>query len=144
MNDLRFAFRQLIKNPGFTIVATLALALGIGANTAIFSVVNTVLLRQLPYHHADRLIDIFSTDPNGNRDALSVPDFEEYQQMQSLEDLAGFQSQSVNITGGERPDRVRGAFVSTNFFKVFNLKPVIGRTLAEGEDKPGAAKVVVV
>ena len=144
MNDLRFAIRQLVKNPAFTVIAALAFALGIGANTAIFSVVNAVLLRQLPYHNADRLIDIFSMDPTGNRDAMSVPEYEEYQQMQSIEDLAGFQSQSVNVTGGERPDRVRGAFVSANFFKVFNLQPVIGRTLAEGEDKPGAAKLAVV
>jgi len=86
-----------------------------------------------------------TNDPSGDRDGLSSPEFQDYQtQMKSLEDLAAFQSQSVNLTGGERPDRVRGAFVSTNFFKVFNLSPVIGRTFVEGEDRQGAEKLAVV
>lgn len=144
MNDLRFALRQLLKNPGFTVIAAITLALGIGANTAIFSVVNSILLRALPYHNADRLIDIFSIDPAGGRDVISVAELKELQQLRSFEDLAGFQSQSVNVTGGERPDRVRGAFVSANFFKVFNLAPIVGRTMRSGEDEPGAEKIVVV
>ena len=119
--------------------------LGIGANTAIFSVINAVLLQPLPYYHSDRLIDLFSLDPAGGRDGLSMAEFQDLRaQVHSLEDLAGFQSQSVNLTGGERPERVRGAFVSTNFFKVFQLTPVLGRTLVAGEDQPDAAKVVVV
>ncbi len=145
LSDFKFALRMLAKKPGFACVAIATLALGIGANTAIFSVIDAVLLRALPYHNADRLIDIFSIDPNGERDGLSVPELHALQtQMHSLEDLAGYQSQSVNITGGERPDRVRGSFVSANFFRVFNLTPRIGRTLNEGEDKPGAEHVAVV
>ncbi|PYI94475.1 MAG: permease [Verrucomicrobia bacterium] len=143
--DLRYALRQLLKSPGFTAVAILTLALGIGANTAIFSVVDAVLLRALPYHNSTRLIDLFSINPTGDRDSLSMAEFEDFRkQMRSLEDLAGFQSQSINLTGGERPDRIRGAFVSSNFFEVFHLAPVLGRTLAPGEDQPGAAKVAVV
>ncbi len=143
--DLRYAFRQLLKSPGFTAVAILTLALGIGANTAIFSVVDAVLLRAIPYHDGARLIDLWALDPNGDRDGLSMLELRELRaQMQSVEGLAGVQSQSVNVTGVDRPDRVRGAFVSANFFQVFHLTPLRGRTLAEGEDQPGAAKVAVV
>ena len=143
--DLKYAWRILLKNPGFAGIVILTLALGIGANSAIFSVIDAVLLRPLPYHNAERLIDIFSLDPNGERDSLSIPEFQTYRsEMQTLDDLAAFQSQSVNITGGERPDRIRGAFVSANFFDVFNLRPVFGRTLLENEDKPGAQRVAVV
>ena len=77
MNDLRFAFRQLLKSPGFTFVAVLSLSLGIGANTAIFSVINSVLFRPLPYYHSDRLIDFFSLDPAGGRDGLSMAEFQD-------------------------------------------------------------------
>jgi putative ABC transport system permease protein len=143
--DFRYALRQLIKAPGFTFVAVLTLALGIGANTAVFSVVDAVLLRALPYQNPERLIDIFSTNPTGDRDGISILEFDDLRaQVRSLEDLAAFQSQSVNLTGGERPDRIRGAFVSANFFEVFQLNPVLGRTLTKGEDQPGAPKVAVV
>src|SRR4051812_8227423 len=143
--DLRYALRRLLQQPGFTIVAILTLALGIGANSAIFSVVDAVLLRPLPYHDGDRLIDIFSSSPSGGRDEISVAEWQDLRgQMHSVEDLAAFQSQSVNLTGGDRPTRVRGAFVSANFFNVFQLTPIVGRTFAEGEDGPGGAKLVVI
>ena len=145
ITDLRYALRQLLKSPGFTVVAILTLALGIGANTAVFSVVDAVLLRSLPYHNSERLIDIASTNPAGDRDGMSIPEFEDLRsQLRSLEDLTAFQSQSVNITGGERPDRIRGAFVAANFFEVFHLNPVLGRTLAKGEDQPGGPRIAVV
>ncbi len=145
LQDLRYGVRMLAKKPMFSIIAVLTLALGIGANTAIFSVVNAVLLRALPYHNSGQLIALASTSSSGDRDGLSVPELQDYQaQMQSLEDLTGFQSQSVNVTGGDRPDRVRGAFVTANFFKVFNLPPVIGRTFAAGEDRQGGEKLAVV
>src|ERR1041385_6158753 len=143
--DLRFAIRTLVKKPLFTIVAIATLALSIGANTAIFSVVNAVLLRALPYHNADRLVVLSTNSGGGNIDGLSVPEAEDYRaQMSSLEDLAFFQSQSVNLTGTERPDRVRGAFVSANYFRVFNLNPIIGRTFADGEDRQGGPRLAVV
>ena len=143
--DLSYGIRMLAKKPLFSIIAVITLALGIGANTAIFSVVNAVLLRALPYHNSDRLIALSTVSSGGDREGLSVPEFQDYQaQMRSLEDLTGFQSQSVNLTGGERPDRVRGAFVTSNFFKVFNLPPLIGRTFAEGEDRQGGEKLAVV
>ena len=143
--DLRYGARMLMKKPGFTLIAVITLALGIGANTAIFSVVNAALIRALPYHNPERLILLFATSADGQRDTLSIQEMEEFKsQSQSLEDLTGFLSQSVNLTGSERPDRVRGAYVAANFFQVFNLSPVVGRTFAAGEDRPGAEKVVVV
>jgi putative ABC transport system permease protein len=145
IHDFRFALRQLLKAPAFSAVAIVTLALGIGANTAVFSVVDAVLLRALPYHNAGRFIDLFTTTPAGDLDAVSVSEFEELrEQMRSVEDLTAFQSQSVNLTGGERPDRIRGAFVAANFFEVFHLSPMVGRVLAKGEDQPGAAKIAVV
>jgi predicted permease len=145
LQDLRYGVRMLTKKPVFSIIAVITLALGIGANTAIFSVINAVLLRALPYHNATQLVALSSTSSSGDRDGLSIPETQDFQaRMQSLEDLAAFQSQSVNVTGGERPDRVRGAFVSANFFKVFNLNPVVGRTFVDGEDRQGAVKLAIV
>jgi putative ABC transport system permease protein len=143
--DLRYGARMLLKKPGFSLIAALTLALGIGANTAIFSVVNAALIRALPYHNPDRLVMLFAKSADGQRDAMSIQETREFQsQSKSLEDLTGFISQSVNLTGGERPDRVRGAYVAANFFQVFDLKPVVGRTFAPGEDGRDAEKVVVV
>jgi putative ABC transport system permease protein len=145
LQDLRYAVRMLGKKPVFTVIAVVTLALGIGANTAIFSVINAVLLRSLPYYNASQLVVLASTSSSGDREGLSVPESQEYRErMRSLEDMTAFQSQSVNVTGGERPDRVRGAFVTSNFFKVFNLSPVIGRTFADGEDRQGGEKLAVV
>jgi putative ABC transport system permease protein len=136
---------MLAKKPLFAVVSVLTLALGIGANTAIFSVVNAVLLRALPYDNGEKLVLLSTATSNGSGEGLSVPEVQDYQkQMHSVDDLTAFQSQSVNVTGGDRPDRVRGAFVSANFFKTFNLQPLIGRTFAEGEDRPGGEKLAVV
>src|SRR5437867_3411423 len=145
LQDLRYGVRMLVKKPLFTLVAIVTLALGVGANTAIFSVVNAVLLRSLPYHKADQLIVLSGLTPSGDGDGISQLEADDYKAgMQSLEDLVGFQSQSVNVTGSDRPDRIRGGFVSANFFQFFNLTPIVGRTFAIGEDKQGAPKFVVV
>jgi putative ABC transport system permease protein len=141
--DLRYGFRMLTKKPVFAIIAVITLALGIGANTAIFSVVNAVLLRALPYHNGEQLVALWATTSSGDRDGLSLPETQDFRSgMQSLEDLTAFQSQSVNLTGGAQPDRVRGAFVALNYFKVFNLNPILGRTFAESDDLK--AKIAVV
>src|SRR5262245_30385423 len=102
--DLRYGARMLLKKPGFTSIAILTLALGIGANTAIFSVVNAALIRALPYHNPSRLILLSGVSTGSGRDFFSIEEIGEFQsRAQSLEDLTGFMSQSVNLTGGERP-----------------------------------------
>jgi putative ABC transport system permease protein len=143
--DLRYGARMLLKRPGFTLVAVITLALGIGANTAIFSVINAVLLRALPYHNGKQLVMLFAADATGQRDVISLAEAQDFAaQMTTLDDFAAFQSQSVNLTGLDQPERVRGGFVTASFFEVFNLSPVIGRTFAHGEDQPGAERVAVV
>jgi putative ABC transport system permease protein len=145
LQDLKYGVRMLVKAPLFATVAVITLALGVGANTAIFSVVNAVLIRSLPYHQADQLVVVSGLTASGQTDGLSPLEAEDFKTgMQSLDDLVGFQSQSVNLTGTDRPDRIRGGFVSANFFSFFNLTPIVGRTFAAGEDKPGAPKYVVV
>jgi len=145
INDVRYGARTLIKNPLFTIVAIVTLALGIGANTAIFSVVNAVLLRSLPYYKADQLVIVSGRSPSGQPDGVSQLELEDFRAgMPSLDSLVGFQSQSVNLTGNDRPDRIRGGFVSSNFFDFFRVTPIVGRTFSPGEDQQGAPKNVVV
>ena len=143
--DLRYALRMLTKKPLFTLIAIITVALGIGANTAIFSVVNAVLLRPLPYYKSEQLVVVPTVTPNGEQDGMSVPEVQDFRErMQSVEDLVAFQSQSVNVTGTDRPDRVRGAFVTANYFRFFNLAPVTGRTFVDGEDQQGSARLAVV
>src|SRR6058998_1679480 len=122
MNNLKFAFRQLLKNPGFTTVAVLVLALGIGATTAIFSVVNAVLLRPLPYPQPDRLMMIFTTAERdghiSNNGPVFGPDFIEWrEQCQSCEQMAAYVGTwPGNLTGGIEPERVRVARVTDGLF----------------------------
>lgn len=143
--DIRFTVRMLLKKPLFTFIAILTLALGIGANTAIFSVINAVLLRQMPYHKPDQLLILWATTPRGDRDTFSTAELQDLRDgLQSVESIIGMQSQSVNLTGTDRPDRIRGSFVSANYFEFFNLTPIVGRTFLPGEDKQGAQKLVVV
>jgi putative ABC transport system permease protein len=143
--DLRYAARMLAKKPLFAFTAVLTLALGIGANTAIFSVVNDVLLRALPYRDADRLISLDALGASGDQETFSLREVEAFRGgARTLEALTILTTQSVNLTGGDRPERVRGAFVSANFFDVFQIRPVLGRTFALGEDRPGGARLVVV
>lgn len=143
--DLRYALRMLTKKPLFTSIAIVTVALGIGANTAIFSVVNAVLLRPLPYYKSEQLVVVPTITTSGEQDGMSVPEVQDFRErMQSVEDLVAFQSQSVNVTGTDRPDRVRGAFVTANYFKFFNLAPVAGRTFVDGEDQQGSAKLAVI
>jgi predicted permease len=145
MQDLRYALRMLMKKPGFSFIVVLILALGIGANTAIFSVVNAVLLRPLPYRNPERLVTVFETGSDGKRDVMSYPNFEDYRaQNKVFEHLSAWAAQSVNLTGVERPDRVRGGFVSANFFQLLDVQPALGRTFASGEDKVGGGERVAV
>jgi putative ABC transport system permease protein len=145
IQDMRFGTRMLLKRPGFTLIAVITISLGIGANTAIFSVVNAALLKPLPYRDPDRLMFLRGTQPNGRLSLLSFQEFNEFRDQSGVfESLAAEVTQSVNLTGVNEPDRVRGGFVSANFFETFKIAPLIGRTFAQGEDSAGAERVVVI
>jgi predicted permease len=136
--DLRYGLRLLAKNPGFTAVAVLTLALGIGANTAIFSVVDSVLLRPLPFKQSEQLVVLFTKDSHAARNWVSYPDFQDWrQQSKNFDAIAAWVPQSVNLTGQGEPKRVVGAFVSANFLPMLGVEPVTGRNFREGEDHPG-------
>src|ERR671922_2829875 len=143
MNDLKFAFRQLLKNPGFTAVAVLTLALGIGANTAIFSVVNAVLLKPLPYPDPNRLMLMLNTSPQGSGPGASPTKFNTWRrQTKVLQDVSAYRFSAVNLTEGE-PEQVDTAHVSADFFRLFGAPLVAGRTFSAEEDLPSGGHVAV-
>src|SRR5215207_2044831 len=145
LQDARYGVRTMIKSPVFTLIAVLTLAAGVGANTAIFSVVNAVLLKAMPYHNSHRLVLVSGVDQGAEHGVISPAEAEDFAaQLTTLEDFAAMQTQSINLTGGDQPERVRGAFVTDNFFEVFKILPASGRTFARGEDRTGAERVVVV
>src|SRR4029077_1761596 len=146
MNDLKLAFRQLRKSPGFTLVAVLTLALGIGANTAIFSIVNAVLLRPLPYPDANRIVVLNESSGTGQDYSVALPDYFDWRNDNTIfEHLAATHKESRNLSGirGRDPERVSCASVRRNFFSIIGLAPEIGRTFSEDEDKVGAPPVVI-
>src|SRR2546426_8661787 len=126
MNDLRFAFRQLFKSPGFTAVAVLTLALGIGANTAIFSVVNAVLLKSLPFNDPEQLVMVWNraaAAAGGDRTPLAVADLLDWRaQNRSFADIAAFQRESFSYAGGDVPEQLQAAKVTANFFSVLGVQ----------------------
>ena len=144
--DLKFAFRLLRKNPGFAAVAMLTLALGIGANAAIFSVVHTVLLQPLPYSGAERLISILQFDSRtGTKGlSLSLPKFKQIaQQSRALESVAVYYTREMSLATPHEPEAIRGARVSSDFFRVLDVAPARGRAFLNEEDQPGAADVAI-
>src|SRR5467141_5240259 len=145
--DLKFALRQLRKPPAFTLIAVITLALGIGANTAIFSIVNAVLLRPLPYPDADRIMVLNESSGPGQDYSVALPDYFDWQKDNTVfEHLAATHKESRNLSGiaGRDPERVSCAAVTRNFFNIIGLPPQIGRTFSEDEDKVGASPVVVI
>jgi putative ABC transport system permease protein len=145
LRDIRYGSRNLIKRPGFTIVALIALALGIGANTAIFSLVNGVLLRPLPFAEPDRLVWMWGNIRNGgNRASVSPPDFLDYRnENKTFEEFAGFFPAVLNLTGSGEPERLSGAGITGNYFQALGAKPLLGRTFVLENEKPGNDQVVV-
>jgi putative ABC transport system permease protein len=144
--DFRFALRQLIKSRGFSTVAICTLGLGIGANTAIFSVINAVLLRPLPYPNADRIMVLNESSGPGQDFSVALPDAFDWRNDNTVfEHLAITHKESRNLSGipGREPERISCAAVTRNFFNVIGLPPEIGRTFSEDEDKVGAPPVVV-
>jgi putative ABC transport system permease protein len=147
LQNLRHGLRSLAKSPGFAAVAILTLALGIGANTAIFSVVNTVLLQPLSYPNPDRLVELELTSPDGNSDITSIPKFNVWrEQTQVFDSVAAYDPSGpgINVTGGERPEQLKGVRVSVDYFRVFGAPMAIGRTFTQEEDRPGGAAVAVI
>jgi len=145
--DMRYGARILLKNPVFTLVAVLTLALGIGANTAIFSVVNAVLLRPLPFREPERVVMVWHNGveaAGGARTPLAVADLLDWRaQSRSFESIAAFTYMSINDTSGETPERVLGVGVTSNFFEVLGVRAALGRTFQSDEDRPGAGLVVL-
>jgi predicted permease len=147
LRHIRDGFRTLTKTPGFTAVAVVTLALGIGANTAIFSVVNTVLLQPLSYPNPDRLVELVWTSGDGNNDIASIPKFNVWrQQTQVFDSVAAydFAGPGINLTGGDRPEQVKGIHVSADYFRVFGAPMALGRTFTPEEDRPGGPAVAVI
>lgn len=145
--DVRYALRQLRKSPCFTIVVVLTLGIGIGANTTMFSVVDTVLLRPLPYPDSDRLVAIWETEPKHRESNFHVsgPSYQDWQrQSRSFDSMALITNRAWDITHGDQSRRVRGAAVTSSFFSVLGVQPVLGRVFTAQEDQPGSEFVVVV
>ncbi|MEN3334847.1 MAG: putative transport system permease protein [Blastocatellia bacterium] len=145
LQDLRYGARMLIKKPGFTLIAVFTLALGIGANTAIFSVVNAVLLRPLPYEEPSRLVWVWGRFSQGNQASVSPPDFLDYRaQNRAFEEFAAMRFYSFNLTGTAEPERVGGAQITTNFFKALGVKPTQGRDFSPEEEQAGRGQVAII
>src|ERR1700733_2145558 len=141
--DIRYALRQLRKNPGFTAVALLTLTLGIGVNTALFSIINGVLLSPLPFPQAEQLVTLHENKPNFEGGSLSYPNFRDWQKdNHTFSALAIARSYPFSLTGIGEAEQVAGEFVSSDFFSVLGVNPTIGRTFAPDEDRVGAGSPV--
>ena len=144
MQDVRYCARTLLKSPGFTAVAVLTLALGIGANSAIFSFVDAVLLRPLPYRDAQRIVLVWEKPPGGTRNPNSALNFLDWKSQNTVfEPLAATTGGSVTLSGVSEPTLIRAGRVSAGYFDIFQITPAIGRTFAPDEDQPGKDHVVV-
>src|SRR5215216_2840501 len=149
LQDLRYGIRMLMKQPGFTAIAVVALALGIGANTAIFSVVNGVLLRPLPYPNSDRLVMLWLTNPSLQLGVDNVPASAAYfaewrDQNQVFENVSALGGINFNLTSSGEPEQINCARVSSSFFQLLNVRPEMGRAFSTEEDQPGNNRVVIV
>ncbi len=143
--DLRLGLRMLLKNPGFTAVVVMTLALGIGANVALFSVVNGVLLNPLPFPHPEQLVTLAQSKPNFEMGAIPYPNFRDLQkENRTFSSMAISRGFGFSLIGAGEPERVNARLVSADFFTVLDVMPALGRTFAAGEDEPGAPPLVVI
>lgn len=142
--DLRFALRTFAKKPGFAAIAILTLALGIGANSAIFSVINTVLLKPLPFNEPDRVVRLWESMKNGFQGSVSAPNLKDWREQNTVfTKIAAYQSQNFGLQGSDSPERVAAGTVTAEFFDVLGAQPALGRFIAEGEDQDGKHRVTV-
>jgi putative ABC transport system permease protein len=144
LNDVRYAMRQLIKTPGFTVVAILTLAFGVGATSAIFSVVNSVLLKPLPYPDAASLVRVYERVPNYGRFAVAPATFLDWREQNTVfSSIATYGSSTATVDLGSGPERLTGSTASADLFDVLNVAPALGRAFSKAEDAPGKTGVVV-
>src|SRR5580704_11781766 len=145
LQDLRYGARTLQKNPGFTAIATLTLALGIGADTSLFTVVNAVLLNPLPYPHPEQLVTLHESKPNFLAGSLSYPNFRDWQKdNHSFSSMAVARGSSLSLTGLGEAEQVNTRFISAEYFPMLGVNPVLGRTFTAGEDEIGAAPIALI
>ena len=143
--DLRYGVRVLAKSPGFSLIAILTLALGIGANTAIFSVVNGVLLNPLPFHDPEQLVSMFQEMPNFDNGSISYPNFIDWRRMNTtFAGMAAYRSIGFNLSGNGEPERLHGEMISAGFFEILGVNPIMGRTFTADEDRLGANPTVMI
>ena len=145
MQDVRYGLRMLVKTPGFTAVAILTLALGIGANTALFSVVNGVLFNPLPYPHPEQLVWIAESKPNFATGSISFPNFRDWRKNnRSFSAMGAYRPYSYSLTGLGEAEQLRAVLITSDFFSVLGVNPQIGRSFAPGEDEIGAAPIALI
>src|SRR6185503_14531764 len=144
IQDIKYSLRLFRQQRGFTFAAVAALALGIGATTAVFTVVDAVLLRPFPFPDPDRIVIFENSSPRGNGTASSPAKFVHYErQTDVVQDIAAFRTGLANYTGGDVPEQLRAGQVSANYFRLFGATPVVGRTFSPDEDKPNGPHVAV-
>src|SRR2546423_11064702 len=142
--DIQYGLRSLLKSPGFTIVAISTLAIGIGANTAIFSFVDGVLLKPLPYAEPERIVRVLEKPPGGGRNGISTLNYLDWQKDNTVFDYMAAQTGgSVTLTGVTEPVQLRGSRVSPYYFDIFGIKATLGRTFAADEDQQGKDHVAI-
>ncbi len=145
LNDLQYACRQLLKSPSFSVIAILTIALGIGANTAIFSVVNGVLINPLPYPNAKSIVVLYEELPDFKDGSISYSNFLDWQRMnESFSAMAAYRPSGYNLSGAGEPEHLQGEMISAGFFEILGVKPVIGRNLNSGDDHRGAAPAAMI
>jgi len=143
--DFRYGLRTLLKNPAFTLVIVVTLALGIGANTAMFSVVNTILLQPLPYKDSGRLVSLWTTSKNGQRSSTAFPDFREIRERnRSFDSVAAYTRRLVNVRDTQYPQRFRALVVSPEFLSTLDVQPRLGRDFRTEEGEYGSNSRVVI
>src|SRR5229473_2270431 len=145
LRDAKYGVRGLLRTPVFTATVVLTLALGIGANTAVFSVLHGFLIRPLPYPDADRLVELYEAIPGYPRASVSPANWLDWQrESRSFESFAAWNLSQATLTGGSEPVRIPGQKVSAELFRVMRVEPLVGRTFTPEDDQPGAAPVAIV
>ncbi len=145
LHDLRYAVRQFMKTPGLTLIVVITIALGVGANTALFSVVNGVLLNPLPYPQPERLVTLHERKPNFESGSISFPNFRDWRNdNHTFSAMAISRGSTFGLTGTGEALQLNGEFVTTDFFSILGVQPVLGRNFAPGEDEIGASPVALI